>query len=250
MIALALAVSIAALIGVAFAADRLLSLSGSRDAHEALVIFLCRRYSRWLHRLRVSGTEHIPRRRDAGAPPLIIVANHTAGVDPVLVQAACPFLVSWVMAEDMALPELRTMWDIGDVITVNRERADGLSAREVIRRLRAGRAIGVFPEGFIERPPRVILPFQPGVGLFAARTGAVILPIVIDGAPQVEPAWASLWRPSRSMLKILPPRRYAKGAPAREIADDLRRVFLEETGWRAAERPVPPPAPRTRGASA
>lgn len=212
------------------------------DAESGVVLRLFQIYAHLVHRLRVDGAERIPRGRDAG--PLVIVANHTAGVDPVLVQAACAFEISWVMADDMAKPGLEPLWKLGRVIRVDRRTGDTLGVREAIRRLEAGGALGVFPEGRIERPARRILPFEAGVGLFIARTGAPVLPVVIEDTPQADPAWSSLWRTSRSRLRVLPLRRYAKrGEPgamhAHEIAADLRRVFLDATGWPANDTPRP-----------
>lgn len=202
------------------------------DGELAIVLRVMQVYSRVMHRLRVDGAEHIPRSARAG--PLIIVANHTAGVDPVLIQAACPFPIEWIMAEDMAKPGLEPLWALGRVIKIDRKSGDTLGVREAVERLKNGGVIGVFPEGRIGRPPRRIGPFLPGVGLFISRTGATALPVVIDGAPQVDPAWASLWRTSRSTIRFLPPVRFEKGGGARHaqhIADELRALFLRETGW-------------------
>jgi hypothetical protein len=52
--------------------------------------------------------------------------------------------------------------------------------------------IGVFPEGRLERPERHLLPFLPGLGVMIKRTRASVLPIVIEGTPQTETAWASV----------------------------------------------------------
>ena len=181
-----------------------------------------------------SDAHHIP--RSAAPGPLILVANHTAGVDPVLIQAACPFPIRWVMADDMAVSMLQPLWDIGQVIRVDRRRNESMGVREALRHIRGGGVLGVFPEGHIERPPQEVLPFLPGVGLFIQRTGAKVLPLIVDGTPQIDPAWASLWRASRSTVRALPPIDYRDtGMNAREIASDLRRRFIEATGWPANE---------------
>lgn len=238
-------------IGFAALARWVVTAATREDAESGVVLRAFQVYARVVHRLRVEGAEHIPPAHAPGTPeaggapgPLVIVANHTAGVDPILIQAACAFEISWVMAEDMAKPGLEPLWKLGRVIKIDRTSGDSMGVREAIRRLRAGGVIGVFPEGHIERPPRKILPFAPGVGLFIARTGASVLPIVVDGAPQVDPAWSSLWRTSRSRLTVLPVRRYARrGEPgaksAHQIAQDLREVFLRATGWPANDDPRP-----------
>jgi 1-acyl-sn-glycerol-3-phosphate acyltransferase len=197
-------------------------------------------YARVVHRLRV-GAPSRPPRRDSPDPsrrPLIVVANHTAGVDPVLVQAAVPFEIRWMMAEDMRLPAFEGFWRFGRVIFVDRRQRSSKGVREALRELRAGGVIGVFAEGHLERPPRAILPFQTGVGMLVRKSGARVLPAVIDGTPQVDPAWASLWTPSHARVRFLPIVDYAEtDLDARGIADDLRARFLDATGWPANDNP-------------
>src|SRR5690606_15597843 len=112
---------------------------------------------------------------DAG--PLIVVANHTAGVDPILTSAACPFQIRWIMAQDMRLPWLNWFWRWQRVIFVSRTGRDRGSVREALAHLKDGGVIGIFPEGGLERPPRQILPFRRGVGLLIAKAGVPVLPV-------------------------------------------------------------------------
>ncbi|MCC7388498.1 MAG: 1-acyl-sn-glycerol-3-phosphate acyltransferase [Phycisphaerales bacterium] len=193
-------------------------------------------YVRVVHRLRVSGLEHIPDRPEPG--PMVVVANHTAGVDPLLIQAACPFFIRWMMALDMRLPAAEWFWRWTEVISVDRDGREVAAARTAIRHLRDGGVVGIFPEGNLERPHRHILPFLPGVGLIIAKSGATVLPAIIDDTPQVDPAWSSLWRTSRSTVRFLAPVCYqGTGLGPAEIAADLRRRFVEASGWPACDTP-------------
>lgn len=197
-------------------------------------------YCRLVHRVRVEGLEHVPARSPggAGARPLLVIANHTAGVDPMLIQSALPFEVRWVMAQDMRLASLDWLWRFGRVIFVDRENGDGQGLREAIRHLKSGGTLGLFPEGGIERPAGKLLPFQPGVGLLIARTKPIVLPALIEGTPQVDPAWASLWRASRSRVRFLSVIDFeAERVKAGEIADRLRAMFAAASGWEANDHP-------------
>ncbi|MCA9311442.1 MAG: 1-acyl-sn-glycerol-3-phosphate acyltransferase [Phycisphaerales bacterium] len=193
-------------------------------------------YARLMHGLRVEGREHIPVRGDR---PILLVANHTAGVDPILLQAAIPYEVRWVMALDMRLPLLGPLWEFGRVIFVDRDKRDGTGVREAIRHLETGGVLGLFPEGHIERPPETLLPFQHGVGMMIRRTGAIVVPVVVTGTPEADRAWASLWQRSRSTVRFLPPVDYsAAKLKADQISTDLRRRFQEATGWPMLDEPV------------
>jgi hypothetical protein len=90
------------------------------------------------------------------------VANHTAGVDPVLIQAVAPFEIRFLMARDMQPRVLRELWEWTGVIAVNRDGPDSRAAREAIRWLR---------EGGLDGTGGVIGTFTGGT-----MTGAVIRP--------------------------------------------------------------------------
>lgn len=183
-----------------------------------------------LHGLRVEGRENIPPGRTPG--PLLVVANHTAGVDPLLVQAACPFEIRWIMSSEMRLPVGEPFWRWARIIFTAAEPGHGGAAREAMRHLQAGGVLGIFPEGGLERPARRILPFRPGVGMLIKRLGVPVLPAVIDGTPEVEHAWASLWTPSRARVRFLPVVDYsATRLRPGEIIADLRGRYLDATGW-------------------
>lgn len=195
-------------------------------------------YARLIHGLRINGLANIPQPGDQPLGPLIVIANHTAGVDPILIQAALPFEPRWMMASDMRVPALDAMWEFGRIIFVDRRGNDTAALRESLRHLAAGGVLGVFPEGHIERPARHILPFQPGIGLLVSRSKARVLPIVVDGTPICDPAWGSLVKTSRSRVRILPVIDYTHaGLGPAEITQDLRRRFVEATGWPTWDRP-------------
>lgn len=217
------------------------STRGPDDLGTGAAILVFRIYSRLVHLVRFEGLEHVPRTKDAG--PLLLVANHTAGVDPLLIQAGCRFEIRWMMADDMRLPRFDAFWKFARIIFVDRSNGDAKAAGAAMAHLRRGGVIGVFPEGRIERPPGEIHPFMVGVGVFAKRTGATVLPVFVEGTPYARTAWGSLWKPSRSRVVFLEPVRY-KGSKlsAREVAEDLRRRVASVAGWPLNDSPLPPDA--------
>lgn len=227
----------------------LLTRNPRREPAAGLTLAFLRCYARWFHRMRVAGREHIPTSLHPG--PLIVVCNHTAGVDPVLVQAAVPFEIRWMMARDMMPPALAGLWAFTGVIPVNRAGADMTAARQALRYLAEGDphttrghpgVIGIYPEGGIERPARTILPFQPGVGLLIHKSKAPVLQVIIDGTPQTPTAWGSLFqRSTRAVsLRFLPVKDYGPtGLSAAAIAEDLRDRLISETGWPATDTRSP-----------
>lgn len=240
---IAVAIFVLLLLGIWALAARALTRAPIRnDVSAGLFWLLGVSYARIVHSMRVQGRAAIPRIGPDARPvdgPIIVIANHTAGVDPVLIQAAAPFHIRWMMAQDMRLPALEWLWQWLRVIFVSRTTRDSLGTREAIRHLHAGGVIGIFPEGGLERPSFHLMPFQPGVGLLIKRSGARVLPVIVDGTPQVDPAWSSLWRPSRSRVRFKPTLDYSHTSmSAAEIAEDLRQRFAEWTGWPLNDHPA------------
>ena len=246
------------LLSFAFGVRWVLAASTRDDILTGVVLRVFQFYARLVHRLRISGREHIPQTKNAG--PLIVIANHTAGVDPVLIQSACPFEIRWLMAQDMKVGWLDKLWDWSRIIFIDRSHVGGAAGiREASAHVKSGGVIGIFPEGRIERPARTLFPFLPGVGVLIARTGARVLPVIVDDIPQVDPAWASLWTPSSASIRVMPIIDYAseggRMAP-RKIVDDLHQRFQDWTGWPEGEtspededafrEPVAPRRPRAR----
>jgi len=199
------------------------------DVLTGVVYHAVRAYAALVHRVRIVGRAHVPAERIPG--PLIVVCNHTAGVDPLLVSSAVPFEVRWMMGGDMMSPRFRAIGAWTRVIPVNRKGRDVTSAREALRVLNEGGVVGVFPEGRLERPPGRLLPFHSGVGLLIARSGAPVMPIWITGTPQVDPAWRSLVRRSTSRLTIGPLMRFEPGQTPQAITADLVAWFRDVSGW-------------------
>jgi 1-acyl-sn-glycerol-3-phosphate acyltransferase len=216
------------------AISRRLMDNARADPLWGLGIAFIRLYCRLVHRLRVEGMEHVPASLRPGR--LIVIVNHTAGVDPILIQAACPFEIRWMMAADMQVSELDLFWRWLNVIRVERYSRDTVSARAALAHLESGGVLGIFPEGAIERPPHAILPFQPGLGFVVARSNAPVLAALIDGTPYAAKAWGSLFRRSRSRVRFFPLIRY-ETSDASEITRDLRDRYLSWSGWPANDEP-------------
>ena len=103
--------------------------------------------------------------------------------------------------------------------------------RTGLRRARAhlddGGVIGIFPEGKIERNAGELLKFAPGVGVLVKRSGARVLPVIIEGTPtEAANAWDSLWTRSNTRVRVMNPIDYSdSGMSNAEIAEDLHARY-------------------------
>ena len=133
-------------------------------------------YARIYHRLTIASPCKLPR-----SGPAILVSNHVSSLDPLLIQAASPRLITWMMAREYyELRGLNPIFRAIGAIPVQRSGRDLTATRAALRALNEGRILGVFPEGRIETS-RELLPFQTGVALMAIKSRVPVYPVYIDG---------------------------------------------------------------------
>ena len=129
-----------------------------------------------LYRVEVRGIEHLER----AGPRVLVVANHTSFLDAILLAVFLPgpltFAVNtfiarrWWMRPLLALVEHFPM-----------DPTNPLSTKALIKYLRGDRRAAIFPEGRITVTGSLMKIYD-GTGLVADRSGAVVVPVRIDGA--------------------------------------------------------------------
>jgi 1-acyl-sn-glycerol-3-phosphate acyltransferase len=199
-------------------------------AFDGLLYLLGLAYVRGVHDLQVEIEDGA---LDDLGGPMIVVCNHTAGVDPIVVSMSVPTRIRWMMADDMRLPWMQWFWDWVGVIFIARNRHGRTGLRHARKHLAEGGVIGIFPEGRIERPAKRLLPFAPGIGVLVQRSGARVLPVIVEGTPtHAKNAWESLWMRSTTRVRVMRPIDYKdSGKGNAEIAKDLHERYERWTGW-------------------
>lgn len=204
-----------------------------------------RLYCRLVHRVTYHGLHHLRDTIDPG--PMIVVSNHTGSVDPLLIAAGCRFQIRWMMASEMMAPFLDFVWRRQEPIPVDRDGRDTGAARQAIRLIRAGEAVGIFPEGRIVQPPCQIRPFYPGVGLIVGRAAAPVLLVWISGTPNTNDLYRSLFTRSRAHVHYLELITFTNPRDAHAITEHLRHRLSEISGWPITDEPQPAPPPPQPG---
>lgn len=202
-----------------------------------LVWRFCRVFSRVVHRVEYTGLEHVPDTNDAG--PILVVSNHTAALDPIIIQSACPVHIRWMMAEEYGSDEYAWFWNWLGIISVRRDGRDSAAARTALRHLKQGGAIGLFPEGGIENPAEQLRPFMDGLTMFIARSSAPVLLVWVRDTPKTGSVISSLLQPSRSKVTFLGMYNFADEEDTSTIADDLRNKLAAASGWPLRDDPLP-----------
>ncbi|WP_421717538.1 lysophospholipid acyltransferase family protein [Algiphilus sp.] len=159
--------------------------------------------------------------------PVIVVANHASYLDGLLMTAALPPTISYVVKDDAAEWPLigRVLTRLG-VVFIARD-AIQMSARQtraLLKRLRAGDSLGIFPEGTFQGPPG-LLPFKLGAFLLATRTSTPVVPVVIRGSRLLYGEHVRLPRRTRIEIDVLAPHDTTNKEPA-HLCREVRRAML------------------------
>jgi 1-acyl-sn-glycerol-3-phosphate acyltransferase len=171
----------------------------------------------YFHDLRVLTPCPIPERG-----PGILVCNHTSSLDPVLLQAACPRVITWMMAREYAVFGIRWFLNAIEPILVERSGRDMAATRSALRALKDGKILGIFPEGRIETSHE-LLEFQTGIALLAQKSGAPVYPAYIDGSLRNKGMLEALIVPQQARLTFGAPITLADDGEGREGLESATR---------------------------
>ena len=207
------------------------------DAVLGLLWYFLKIAGRLIHRVEVTGLERLPDRRPVG--PLVVVSNHTGSVDPLLISAQCPFMIRWMMGDDMMWERMKPLWEKLQLIAVDRTGKRPVAFKTALRALRDGEAVGIFPEGRISLPRGEIRPFFDGVGAMIARAKADVLLVWIEGTPETDEVIPSLFSPSHTKIHFIEHIPFDGERDPNVITERLRTKLLEASGWKANEESLP-----------
>lgn len=181
---------------------------------------------RAFYRPTITGFENVPR-----TGGVILAANHVSFADQIFTPLAARRQVAYfAKAEYFTTPGLRgramkaLFTGLGQVPV---ERADTRSAAGVIdigvEVLRAGGALGIFPEG-TRSPDGQLYKFRTGVARLALRSGAPVIPVGVVGTRNVLAPDAYRWHKAPVEVHFGVPLYFGDRADEERSARVLREV--------------------------
>ncbi len=130
----------------------------------------------------------------------LIACNHTSFLDPpfagIALEEQIYFLARKTLFDHPVAGAILRSWN---AIPVDQQRPDMTSLKTVIRRLREGKKVLVFPEGersFDGQP----LPGLPGIGLIVVKSGVPVVPVRLFGTHEALPRGGRTLHPSEITL--------------------------------------------------
>ena len=143
-----------------------------------------------LTRCQLKGKENVP-----SQGPLLIVSNHIALTDPIIIGAVIDRKVAFMAKEELFRFKFSRFFlrNLG-AFPVYRGRMDVEALRQALQVLAEGKALVMFPEGRRSQNSQLQSAFL-GSALIALRGGALVLPIGISGTESIKGVAWLLRRP-------------------------------------------------------
>ena len=178
-----------ALLKAGFSISQIFLFTGIANAFVAAYIFFLvpeywLRFHAWVltkfvYRFKISGRDNIP-----ADGPAVLIANHVSFVDAVLLMAASPRPIRFIMDHKIfKVPVLGWLFKLAKAIPIAPQRDDPEAYErafaEAAQVLREGELVGIFPEGGITRDGQ-LGPFKGGVMKIVeqARADGLDVPVV------------------------------------------------------------------------
>jgi acyl-[acyl-carrier-protein]-phospholipid O-acyltransferase/long-chain-fatty-acid--[acyl-carrier-protein] ligase len=212
------------------------NVSKPKAALRAVLRFFLRSLARLLFRVRVQGIHQAQAAADGHASRLLVVANHESFIDGILLGLFLPIKnpVFVVHTEAVRKPLFRIGLNImADYLTV--DPSSPMAMKQVIRLIESGRPVVIFPEGRITLTGALMKVYE-GPAFVAAKTGATLLPVRLDGLTHSIFSRMTRWQRRffpRTTLTVLPPTQLppAEGVDSKEArfksAQALRHLMQE-----------------------
>ena len=177
---------------------------------------------RTLFGLRIIGGENL-----ITEGTVLVASNHQSFLDPPLIGNLYKDEMVYLARKTLFTGITRWLYTQWNAIPVDQDRPDMASLKTIIRKLKEGHRVLVFPEG--ERTSDGQLgEAAPGIGLIAVKSGAVIQPVRISGAREALPRGSSRIRFARITVSI--------GPPIRLTPEELKAAKGKEDYERVAKR--------------
>lgn len=139
-----------------------------------VVTYVCKYGLHLLCEMDVNEFKKIPNKG-----PAIIYANHTGTIEaPIVYSNLYPRKISgFGKAELWNKPFFKWLFDLWDIIPVNRGEMDTVALKKAYQKLDEGYFFGLAPEGTRSKDDQGLLPAKAGIVMLALRNNPLIIPV-------------------------------------------------------------------------
>ena len=174
------------------------------------------------NRLEVIGSECVPK-----TGGVIVAANHTSYLDPLVIGAALKRRATYMAREGLfKIPLVGTF--VGSFsFPVRRGKPQPSTIKEAVKRLNKGELIVMFPEGGRSAEGN-ILDAKRGVGMIATMSKVPIVPALIRGTEKSLPVGARVVKPAKIKVIFGKPIEINREEPDKQFQERICRDIMEE----------------------
>jgi 1-acyl-sn-glycerol-3-phosphate acyltransferase len=178
-----------------------------------------------------SSRKIVGRQHFHGVKGVLLVANHPHYFDSMLIMGGCPRPVRWLSMVEVSKGKFRWFFRWIGAVPLDRRRADPGAVRQMVKLLKQGEVVGIYPEGRIQRGAESVT--QGGKmneSLFrtAEMAGVPVIPCVVAGGeefgkwtgwlPWGRTRWAVVFGPPLAFSEQMGPDVRASMASLHQIA--------------------------------
>ncbi len=148
-------------------------------------------------RLEIKGRECLPKGKG-----FILVSNHISYLDPIVLGVGCTQKLHFMAKEELFRNSCFS-WLLHKVnaFPLRRKGADLAAIRTAIKRVNAGGALLIFPEGTRSRDGK-LGPGQEGVGFLVDKLNVPVIPAFIKGTDKAMPKGSGFIRPAKISVRF------------------------------------------------
>jgi 1-acyl-sn-glycerol-3-phosphate acyltransferase len=183
---------------------------------------LNRLFCRYYHRLQGTITTLPP------GGPAVLVSNHHSGLDPILLIAASPRPLRFLIAEEEYNRfGLRWLFKAVGCIPVNRKERPERALRHALKMLEQGEVVALFPHGGIRLDDEPSRPLKAGAVLLARLAQCEVVPARIDGIKGLNQIILSVIRRSHARVCSGKPIRHCQQVEHKQDCLEQIKQFIE-----------------------
>ncbi len=169
--------------------------------------------------------------------PVLVASNHVSGLDPLLLIAASPRPLRFLIArEEYDRWWLRWLFRAIGCIPVERTRNPRAALVVARAALERGEVVALFPHGRIHLDHHAPTPLKRGIALLAQMTGAPIYPVRVDGVRGQGLTVAAVFLPSRAQVRSFEPL-HCHGRPTEHCLEKLWDMLAAHPPEKNPHRP-------------
>ena len=166
---------------------------------------------------------------------VMMAANHESFLDPPLIGITHPMNVTYLARKTLFRGLGKWIYTRWDAIPIDQNNPDMTGLKNIIKALKNGRKVVMFPEGERTRTGDLNPPL-PGVGLIIAKSKSVVQPMRIFGAREALPRGTGKLRMSQISIVVGDPiyfdeetlKKYRGKEGYQQIADIVMQAIIED----------------------